>query len=503
MTETIRLKKKNHAYLQVDTERSVEQELHEFMSFYVPNYKFIPAYKNRVWDGKINLYNLNTKEIYAGLYEYIKAFAESDGRGYNVELIEDSVYGLPGGTQENVDLSFIEDIPLSSKNESIRPRDYQFEAVEHALKKKSCLLLSPTASGKSLIIYLLARWYLDNHDGRILIVVPTTSLVEQMYTDFADYANQDSDFDIAKAAHRIYGGQDKNNTDQRIIISTWQSIYKMPTKWFEEFGMVVGDEAHNFKAKSLTSVLTKCHNAEYRFGTTGTLDGTQTHKLVLEGLFGPVHNVTTTKELMDEGSLASLNINVLLLKYSDALCKELKDAKYQEEIDFLVSNESRNKFIRNLALDQEGNTLVLFQYVEKHGKPLHDLIRNAAADGRQVFFVSGGTDVEGRERVRQITEKEKDAIIVASIGTFATGINIRNIHNVIFASPSKSQIRVLQSIGRGLRKADDGRDTTLYDIADDLHWKSHKNYTLNHSAERIKIYSKEKFPFKIYEISLP
>jgi len=277
----------------------------------------------------------------------------------------------------------------------------------------------------------------------------------------------------------------------------------MPTKWFEEFGMVVGDEAHNFKAKSLTSVLTKCHNAEYRFGTTGTLDGTQTHKLVLEGLFGPVHHVTTTKELMDEGSLASLNINVLLLKYSDALCKELKDAKYQEEIDFLVSNESRNKFIRNLALDQEGNTLVLFQYVEKHGKPLHDLIRSAAADGRQVFFVSGGTDVEGRERVRQITEKEKDAIIVASIGTFATGINIRNIHNVIFASPSKSQIRVLQSIGRGLRKADDGRDTTLYDIADDLHWKSHKNYTLNHSAERIKIYSKEKFPFKIYEISLP
>jgi len=503
MTETIRLKKKNHAYLQVQCEdRGVLAELSEFFTFYVPGYKFMPAYKNRIWDGKLRLLDGRTNEIYAGLYEYIRAFAEADGRGYNVELIEDPVYGLPGGTQEDVDMSFVEDIPLSAKNESIRPRDYQLEAVEHALKKKSCLLLSPTASGKSLIIYLLARWYLDNHDGRILIVVPTTSLVEQMYTDFADYATQDNDFDIEKAAHRIYGGQDKSNQDARIMISTWQSIYKLPSQWFRDFGMVVGDEAHNFKAKSLTSVLTKCHNAEYRFGTTGTLDGTQTHKLVLEGLFGPVYNVTTTKDLMDEGSLANLNINVLLLKYQDELCRAVKGMKYQEEIDFIVTNEARNKFIRNLALDQDGNTLVLFQYVEKHGKPLHDLIRKGAAEGRQVFFVSGGTDVEGRERVRQITEREKDAIIVASIGTFATGINIRNINNVIFASPSKSQIRVLQSIGRGLRKADDGRDTVLYDIADDLHWKKNKNYTLNHSAARIKIYSKEKFKFKIYEIPL-
>lgn len=502
MTETIRLKKKNHAYLQIDTDdRGVLAELSEFFTFYVPGYKFMPSYKNRVWDGKIRLIDNRTNEIYAGLYDYIEAFAAADGRGYTIEDLDDPVYGPPRSVQDP-DLSFVEDIPLSAKGQSIRPRDYQLEAVAHALKDKRCLLLSPTASGKSLIIYLLCRWYLDNHDGRILIIVPTTSLVEQMYGDFADYASADSNFDIEKAAHRIYGGQEKNNDEQRIIISTWQSIYKLPKQWFREFGCVIGDEAHNFKAKSLTSVLTKCSEAEYRFGTTGTLDGTQTHKLVLEGLFGPVYNVTSTKELMDEGSLASLDINVLLLKYPDALCKEMKGAKYQEEIDFLVSNESRNKFIRNLALDQEGNTLVLFQYVEKHGKPLHDLIREKAADDRHVFFVSGGTDVEGRERVRQITENEKDAIIVASMGVFSTGINIRNIHNVIFASPSKSQIRVLQSIGRGLRKADDGRDTTLYDIADDLHWKKHKNYTLNHSAERIKIYSREKFKFKIYEIPL-
>lgn len=433
MSEKIRLKKKNHAYLQVNTSRSVEQELHDFMSFYVPGYKFMPSYKNKLWDGKINLYNLNTKEIYAGLYDYIEAFAAAEGRGYEIEDLDDPVYGPPRSAQDP-DMSFVEDIPLSAKGEPIRPRDYQLEAVAHALTNKRAMLLSPTASGKSLIIYLLCRWYLDNHDGRILIVVPTTSLVEQMYGDFADYATTDSDFDIEKAAHRIYGGQDKNNQDARIVISTWQSIYKLPTQWFREFGCVIGDEAHNFKAKSLTSVLTKCHEAEYRFGTTGTLDGTQTHKLVLEGLFGPVYNVTTTKELMDEGSLASLNINVLLLKYPDELCKELKGVKYQEEIDFLVSNESRNKFIRNLTLDQSGNTLVLFQYVEKHGKPLHDLIREKAADDRHVFFVSGGTDVEGRERVRQITDEHDNHAF-----TFIT------LDNIMYKVPNN--IKVLLNNG--------------------------------------------------------
>ena len=112
---------------------------------------------------------------------------------------------------------------------------------------------------------------------------------------------------------------------------------------------------------------------------------------------------------------------------------------------------------------------------------------------RKLFYVSGETDVDTRESVREITEREKNAIIVASIGTFSTGINIRNLHNIIFASPSKSQIRVLQSIGRGLRKSDDGRVTELYDISDDLSWKTKKNYTLDHAAERIKIYSREKF----------
>jgi superfamily II DNA or RNA helicase len=337
------------------------------------------------------------------------------------------------------------------------------------------------------------------------LIVPTTSLVEQMYSDFADYSSTDETWDADIECHKIYGGQEKYNIPKRVIISTWQSIYKEKSQWFKDFGMVIGDEAHNFKAKSLTSILEKCHNAKYRIGTTGTLDGSNVNQLVLEGLFGPVYKVTTTKKLMDENALSDMDISILLLKYDDEYCREVSKYKYQQELDFIVQYEPRNHFITNLALDQEGNTLILFNYVDKHGKPLHDMLRNKLQGlntKKQVYYVSGETDVDTRESIRAITEKSNGAIIVASVGTFSTGINIRRLHNIIFASPSKSQVRVLQSIGRGLRKSDDGMKTKVFDIADDLHWKSKKNYTLQHAGKRIQIYSKEQFTYQIYEIKI-
>jgi superfamily II DNA or RNA helicase len=235
---------------------------------------------------------------------------------------------------------------------------------------------------------------------------------------------------------------------------------------------------------------------------TGTLDGTQTHKLVLEGLFGPVYQVTMTKKLQDEGTLAPLDITVLMMQYTKETRENNTNNDYQKEIEFLINHEKRNKFIRNLALSQTGNTLVLYQRVDGHGKPLFNMIRDKAEINRKVFFVSGDVDTEARESIRKIVETQKNAIIVASLGTFSTGINIRNLHNIIFASPSKSQIKVLQSIGRGLRVAEDGRITQLFDIADDLHWKQKKNFTLLHSAERVRIYSKEEFKYKIVQVDL-
>lgn len=477
--------------LEVDLEAGFAAELSEYFSFYVPGYKWMPAYKNKVWDGKIRLFNRMNGELPAGLFVYLLKFAGE--RGYSVDT-EETDYGLPMESNKFPDLKdFIE-----SSNLPFPPREYQFDAVVKGLNRSRAILLSPTGSGKSFIIYLLMKYWLENiNEGqKVLIIVPTTSLVEQMYADFEEYGML-----VDQACHKIYSGKDKV-TKKPVIISTWQSIYKYPKKWFQQFGMVIGDECHGFKSKSLSSIMNKATEAKYRFGTTGTLDGTQTHQLVLEGLFGPVYHVTKTKNLQDDGTLAPLDIKVLLMNYSDEVRQNFGKKTYAEEIDFIVGHSGRNRFIRNLALGSDGNTLVLFQRVDAHGKPLFELIKNKAEEGRKIFYVSGETDTSDREAIRKIVEKQSNAIIVASLGTFSTGINIRNLHNIIFASPSKSQIKVLQSIGRGLRQSDDGRTTNLFDIADDLHWKQQKNFTLLHSAERVKIYEKEQFKYKIIKVDL-
>ncbi len=482
----LKLHKKNEAYIQFECDRNIAQELSDYFTFFVPGYQFTPAYKSRVWDGKIRLADLRTFTIYHGLVPYIEQFCKE--REYTIEV--DSAIN----TTENFSINEAEEL-ISTLNLPHEVRDYQLKSFVHAVRNKRMLLLSPTASGKSLIIYLIVRYLQECDYKRGLLIVPTTSLVEQMYTDFKDYG-----YDSEKFCHRQYAGKDKH-TKMFLTITTWQSIYKNDKEYFEQFDFVLGDEAHQFKAKSLTTILSGCTNAKYRIGTTGTLDGTQTHKLVLEGLFGPVYRSTSTAELIEQGHLADFKIKCLVLKYPEALCKEARNWDYNQEMEFIVRHQARNNFIKNLTMSLEGNTLVLFQFVEKHGKDLYALIKEHAKK-RHVFFVFGGTDTEIRESVRSITEKEKDAIIVASYGTFSTGVNIRNLHNVIFASPSKSRIRNLQSIGRGLRKGDNKEAATLFDIADDFRTGKFANYTLKHFIERVKIYDEEKFEYKFYNIEL-
>jgi len=475
----------------VECPQHIAQEIYETFSFYVPGYKFMPAFKRKVWDGQIHMLNKMNGEINAGLFYHIKRFAMD--KGYGISLVE-SHYGIPGEKNKinhMKQLAFMSGLKLP-----FVPRDYQYDAVTHAIENKRCVLVSPTGSGKSLIIYLLFQWYINTHPDKVLIVVPTTGLVEQMFKDFSQYG-----FNSDDNCHVIYSGKDKD-TDKKIVISTWQSIHKLHPKWFEQFGMVIGDECHGFKAKSLSSIMNKAINAEYRFGTTGTLDGTETNRMVLEGLFGPVKKVTTTVELQKKNQLALLNIDILHMQYNKEEKSVLKNATYQQEIDFIVSHISRNRFISRLCIDLKGNTLVLFNLVDKHGKVLRELISNNLPEHRKLFYVSGETKTENREEIRNIIERETDSITLASLGTFSTGINIRNIHNIIFASPSKSQVRVLQSIGRGLRISDDGRTTKLYDIADDLRVDGKPNFTLKHSAERIRIYTNEKFPYKITEVKI-
>lgn len=490
----IKITKKDEVSLKLKTDPSTLQEICDYFTFDVPNAKFHPMYRSRMWDGKIRIVSMMVQELPIGLLEYLKAFAKENGY-----TVDDSEY-YPACDETTIEevREFCESLNLTSNGKPIAVRDYQIDAIYRAISNGRRLLLSPTGSGKSLIIYCLIRWHQANNRNQ-LIVVPTTSLVEQMKNDFIDYSTANG-WDHS-CIHTIYGGSEKLNTHE-VVITTWQSVYKMHRAFFAPFQVIYGDEAHLFKAKSLTSIFNKCTDTPFRIGTTGTLDGTQTHKLVLEGMFGPVYKVTTTKELIEANQLAELKIHCVQLCYDEEERKICKDYTYQQEIDYIVGNERRNKFLRNLAITQKGNTLVLFQFVEKHGKLLYEMIKNKVHEERKVFFVYGATDTEAREDVRRITEKENDAIIVASFGTFSTGINIRNLHNVVFASPSKSRIRNLQSLGRGLRKSDTKTKCKLFDIGDDLSWKSHKNYTLLHMIERIKIYNEEGLDYSIVKVNL-
>ena len=490
----VHISKFNEVYLKVDCEPGIAREMQDYFTYEYPGAKFTPQYRARMWDGKIRLYNMMSKQLYVGLLPYVKDFCEQYEYTFEdtVPLIGDPI------TIDGV-LDFAKKMNLHSQGKPIEIRDYQAHAVRKALRFGRTLLLSPTASGKSLIIYLILRYY-QMKGFKQLIIVPTTSLVEQMYGDFKDYASQ-TDWKVSENCAKIYSGFDKTN-QWPVTISTWQSLYKLPRSFFNEFDVIYGDEAHLFKAKSLESILNHCVGTKFRIGTTGTLDGSKTHKLVLEGMFGRVNQVTTTKELMDKNQLANLKISCLLLEHSEQDRKAGKNWKYQEEMDFLVKHHKRNIIIRNLALKQTGNTLVLYQYVAKHGDVLYTMIKDKADSNRKIFYVFGGTDAEQREKIRALTELENDAIIVASYGTFSTGINIRNLHNIIFASPSKSRIRNLQSIGRGLRKGDAKADCNLYDIADDLSYKSHKNFTLSHMIERIKIYNEEGFDYSMIKLPL-
>ena len=483
MSETLVIQKYDEVYVKVKSEASTAYELSEHFTFSVPGAKFSPAFRNKVWDGKIRLFNVMTGLVYAGLVPYIENFAKE--RDYEVEYSGDF-------TQQEFSLKEAEDfIKTLDLPAQYQVRDYQLNAFAHSVRNHRALLLSPTASGKSLIIYLIMRYY----NARTLIIVPTTSLVSQLSSDFADYG-----FDSNSRVHKIHAGQSKHSSLDTTI-STWQSIYKMPKEYFRSFDVVIGDEAHLFKAKSLVSIMSKLIECKHKFGFTGTLDGTQTNKLVLEGLFGAVKKVTTTSELIDQKHLAEFKIKAIVLSYDEETRKIVSKMDYQAEIDWIVRNPARNKFIKNLALSLKGNSLLLFQFVEKHGDVLFDMIKKAA-DGRNVYYVAGKTETEDREYIRKIIETETDAIIVASSGVFSTGINIKNLHNVVFTSPSKSRIKNLQSIGRVLRKSESKTAATLYDIADDLSYKAKQNYTIQHFKERIKIYSEEQFPYKIYPVSL-
>lgn len=479
----------SESYVQLEAEDSILRELSEMFTFDVPNARFSPAYKKRHWDGKIRLLDLRKRTILSGLIHKIIEYAAAN----NYEVEDNTGLSLQQEISLNEVLEFVGTLGLP---ETFDTRDYQIRGVALGIRHKRCVLISPTASGKSLIAYLLTRYY----GVKTLIVVPTISLVSQMIGDFKEYGYEGE-------IHGVTGGV-KKDTDLDITVSTWQSIYEQDEEFFEDFELMIGDEAHLFAAKSLMSVMTKMNNTPYRVGMTGTLDGSVVNELVLTGLFGPIEQIAHTHELIADGTLANLKIKIIIMKHDKNRTRHLIGEGYPAEREYIVGSSARNKFIRNLALSLPGNTLVLFALVEKHGRELYKSIHEKRPNS--TYYAAGEVDKDERNDIRKIVETSKDAIVVASYGVFSTGINIKRIHNIIFASPSKSRIRVMQSIGRGLRKGTSDADkllkeaVVLFDLADDLSYPKNekKNYTLLHLIERIKMYNTENFPYDIHNIEI-
>lgn len=482
----------------------IEQEFSEFFTFFSKGYKFSPAYRNGTWDGKIRLFNSRNKTIYKGLLKIIVKFARLNE--YKL-TIDPSLNPKDEEFDENEFRLFCENLNVASDGEPIGVRDYQVEAAIKAAQEYRRILISPTGSGKSLIIYTLIRYFLDkNPDERILLIVPTTTLVEQMFKDFVDYSTL-NEWKPEEYTQLLYSGKDKI-FGKSIMISTWQSLHAMKKNDPKSFSQIVKltgvgifDEAHTYKAEEVRSTIEQFATTERRIGTTGTLDGSKVNELVLTGLFGNPYTVKTTRQLIDEGVLTDIKIHVLRLKYPEHVAKAMKGSDYQTEYDFIIGTQERNLFIRDLALKCHGVTLITFALVERHGKVLFDLIKEAASD-RNVYFVSGATGIEERERIRKVANDDPTCIIVASEKLFSTGVNIPGITNIILAVPRRSSILIRQTIGRGLRKFKGKEFMRLFDIADDLSVGSRKNVTLKSLDDRLSIYIKEEFEYTVKDIPL-
>jgi superfamily II DNA or RNA helicase len=488
------LTKHNDVYIRIEVDDpGILFELDDYFKFRVPGYRFMPAFKTGQWDGFVHLFSTRNRVLYIGLINHIEKFAKHYKIKYTVSPELDEAF--------SIDYEYVTpELELNVKGVGIIPYDYQEASVRFAIERKRGIILAPTSSGKSLIQYLIVREWMKSVD-KILILVPTISLVKQLSSDFLDYSSTDDDFDESMV-HQISGGREKD-AESQIYISTWQSIFKQPKDYFDKFGAIMCDEVHTAKANSITKILEKLSDCPLRIGFIGILlvDDIKINKLVFEGLFGFVYNVVITKKLMDDKTIAPLKIKSLLLKYGEEDTKNCKKLNYQQEIDWIVTHPARNEFIIRLALLQKRNTLILFNFVEKHGKVLYEMIKDAESE-RPVYFVSGEVEADDREEIRRLTEGHSNAIIIASMGVFSTGVNIRNLHVMIFAHPSKSRIRVLQSIGRILRKSDNKDTAIMFDLADDLRHKKHKNYGLKHWEIRIKTYNEQKFDYEISKIRL-
>ena len=488
----ITIEKYDDTYARVTADVSIKMELSDYFCFEAEGARFHRKVKHGLWDGKIRLFGSRYGELPIGLVPSLIKWASKNK--YTV----DNKVNLNNELSREAFDKWLDEHPVFDGSQQITPHWYQSDAAYHFLTSSRCLLQLPTSAGKSLIIGLCAKYYQEHYPKKILVIVPTIALVKQMKDDLINY--------------RLFGDKDilciKSGTERDsnsvVYVSTWQTASKQPKEWFAQFGMLMTDECHLGTGASLTKINQGMVDCEFKAGLTGTLKDAKAHIMQLIGLYGPIYHPVTTSGLMKTGQVTDLDIRPILIQYPNNM-KEFRGLDYPSEIKWLITNHKRNVFISKLAASvPEQNTIVLFKE-RKHGQRLFEIINNMVVHERKVIYIAGDVKPTERETLRDIIENIKGAIIIASYGTMSTGVSIKNLHRAICAHPIKSKIINLQSIGRVLRKHDSKSKAMWFDLIDDFTCglkRKKKNFAFKHGIDRLRLYSREQFNYKMSKISL-
>jgi superfamily II DNA or RNA helicase len=501
----ISIEKVNESFLKVySDDYSLLKSINEYFSFFAENYKFMPNYKNEYWNGKIKLFDLTSCLLPLGLYSNLTKFLNDNG--YKFE--KNTNYNKIQISNENI-IDFIK-----NQNKKIKPRIYQLKGLLISLKENKCIIQLPTGSGKSYLIFLYIKYLLENYiqdDDKILLIVPQKSIVFQMRDEFINYDNEFKDL-----IYTIIAGC-KKYSPKPIHISTWQSVYKLESEHFENYKVVIVDECHHAKAKSIETILKKCINATFRLGVTATINNNN-YKIILRAHFGNIYELEKTKKLIDQKFLSPLSVYNFILKYpleTRLNIAALNHRDFNGELKIALANKKRHETILKIISKIDKNCLVLFKRIA-YGKKLYENLK-ALLPEKTIYYIDGQIDVHIREEIRKNLENENGIILIATNLIFSQSVNIRNLHYIVITMFNKSKIAVMQTIGRGLRPHHDKEKLKVIDFIDDMQVNAKekkenetpeiplttcRNILLQHFYDRIKIYKEEKYDYKIKRINL-
>lgn len=496
------LRKADNNYIKVETEEEVVyKKLWKRFSFEAPGKDFNPSYKARFWDGYIRLFSQKTGKIYAGLLLDLVGFGKD--QGWDIRIDKALVHSFLRDVDETVVDKWLSGLNLSAHGKEITTRDFQNDLIKKVICGKRLAGLSATSSGKSLVIYCLVRWFLemsddfDEAEDEILIVVPSTILVDQMYSDFEDYSSLNG-WDVGSKVAKIYAGREKD-VGVPVRISTWQSLFKESPEYFDRVRFVLVDECHKAKADGIRKLVEMCLNAEYRVGLTGTLDSVECNEMIITGLFGRVVRVISTKDLIERGDAAKPDIHMDILVHPEPEETGTK-MTYPDEVSYFRNSDLLHRHISELVGGLQGNTMILAVNVDEFIVPLSETLMRDFPDKR-ILVIHGSVKQGERSEIRKIMEENDDCVLVCSYETVGTGFSVRNIQNMIFAQSYKSIIKIVQAIGRGIRLKEGKNSVIIHDLIN-VFENNPNTYSYEHGIARMKIYKGEGHQFKIKRIFL-